>query len=169
VAILALGFLYLPFIIHQKNMLKAFTTLVPVFVTPLFTMYMLGVFTRAARRSGVAGLIGGGIYGVVALYDREITDVAWLEPWFTGQWVALSWSVVWTALSMGIATWVFGPQPKDEPLAFQETGWLAHSREALPPLRDHPFAHRIPALCRPVWYAILLIVVMTYVTFGLFW
>ncbi len=37
VVILALGFAYLPFIGSKETMLQAFLTLIPVFVTPLFT------------------------------------------------------------------------------------------------------------------------------------
>ncbi len=42
VVILALGFAYLPFIGSKETMLQAFLTLIPVFVTPLFTIYLIG-------------------------------------------------------------------------------------------------------------------------------
>ena len=71
IAVLLLGFLYLPFIMLQKNMLDAFTTLIPVFVTPLFAVYIGGVLTRVNRRSGLISLIVGSIYGMFALYCRE--------------------------------------------------------------------------------------------------
>lgn len=175
VVILVLGFLYLPFILLQENMLKAFTTLVPVFVTPLLTMYLAGVFTRAHRRSGVVGLFIGGSYGLVALWDREapkigwLPEIEWLAAWFTGPWVALPWAVVITASAMALATLVLGRQADDDELRLTETGWLARSREELPELREHPFRGKLPPWLNPIGYAWLLLIATGYVVFGLFW
>ncbi len=131
--VLLIGFAYLPFIWKQEHMIKAFTTLIPVFVTPLFIVYMLGVFTRVHRKSGIIGLACGAIYGLVALYDRQFSDVSWLPTWFTERWVAYSWSILFTLVPMLLVTAVLGAEDVAADEAWTETGWLERSREELPP------------------------------------
>jgi SSS family solute:Na+ symporter len=175
VGVLLLGFAYLPFILLQKNMLDAFTTLIPVFVTPLFAVYVLGVLTRAHRHSGLVGLLVGSAYGVFALYGREAKRIAFLPDlervplWLTDRWAALAWSFLITASAMGVATLLFGRQPRGEMAAFDEGGWLERSREALPPLREHPFRGSLPWWLWPPLYAALLLAATAYLGFWLFW
>ena len=170
IGVLALGFLYLPFIVTRENMIRAFTTLLPVFVTPLFTIYVVGVTTRAHRQSGLMGLAVGSAYGVLALIDREFHDLAWMPEWLSGRWIALSVSFAVTAATMAAVTWRMGRQPPGAVLAkFQEAGWLQRSREALPPLREHPFAAAPPVWARPELWAAGLMAVSLWVVFGLFW
>ncbi len=57
VVILASGFAYVPFIGSKETMLQAFLTLIPVFVTPLLTIYLIGIFTAAHRKAGIAGIM----------------------------------------------------------------------------------------------------------------
>jgi len=173
--VLLTGFLYLPFIMLQRNMLDAFITLIPVLVTPLFTMYLLGSFTRVSRKSGVAGLSTGALYGLFALYCREAPNIEWLPNiegvsiWFWGRWIAFCWSFVITACTMGIVTCSTGLQPQNELLAVQQTGWLARSSEELPELKEHPFQKNIPWWANPPAYAVALLVLCIYVVFELFW
>lgn len=162
--VLLIGFAYLPFIWKQEHMLKAFTTLIPVFVTPLFTIYMAGVFTRANRHSGIVGLVCGGVYGVVALCDRQFYDVVWLPPWLTERWVALSWSVLVTAVAMAVATMILGLEDGDATHELQEHGWLERSREELPDVAAPSDASSLPA-----WLAAALVLVCGWITFILFW
>jgi len=169
VAVLALGFLYLPFIRSQDKMLNAFTTLIPVFVTPLFTMYVLGVLTPVHRRSGLIGLIVASVYGVVALWDREVVDLTWLPWWLTSRWPAIAWSLVLTAAAMLVTTLILGPRRGDEQHWVEGDGWLQRSRETLPPLVEHPFQTRVPFLLQPGWAAASLLAGTAYVTFVLFW
>ena len=129
--VLLIGFLYLPFILKQEHMLKAFTTLIPVFVTPLFVVYLAGVFTRAHAQSGLIGLACGSLYGVIALIDRQFYDFAAVPAWLTERWGALLWSVLLTAVPMAIATFILGRQPADAEASFKEQGWLERSREEL--------------------------------------
>ncbi|MBI1311400.1 sodium/solute symporter [bacterium] len=136
VAVLLIGFAYLPFIWKQDHMLKAFTTLIPVFVTPLFTIYLAGVFTRLHRGSGTFGLLCGSSYGLVALYDRQFATPQILPHWFTELWVAYSWSIGFTLVPMVLASLVLtrwkgeGAEPRTE------TGWLQRSREELTAFPD---------------------------------
>ena len=136
--VLLSGFAYLPFIWKQEHMLKAFTTLIPVFVTPLLTIYVVGVLTRAHRKSGIIGLACGSLYGVIALCDRQFYDISSLPHWFTERWVALSWSILFTVIPMAIVTWCWGSAPPGVEDEWTERGWLQRSREDLPPLQDEP-------------------------------
>ena len=175
VGVLLLGFAYIPFILLQKNMLDAFTTLIPVFVTPLFTMYLAGVLTRANRRSGMIGLIVGSTFGLLALYCREATKIPWLPnattipTWLTDQWIALCWSFLITALTMAVATLFFGPDLRDQKLAINQSGWLKSSSETLPRLLEHPFQQSPSAWLNPTWYATALMAVSLYIVFWQYW
>ena len=177
--VLLIGFAYLPFIMQQENMLQAFTTLIPVFVTPLFTVYMLGVFTRVHRRSGIVGLVVGGVYGVIAFVDRQAVQIAglldidklpeWytesLPSWFTERWVALSWSILFTLVPMLLVTLYLGPEDKAEEETWSEKGWLQRSREELPPFSaEDSSASRIAN-----WLALGLLIFCGWVTLVWFW
>lgn len=169
VLILALGFAYLPFIYYKQGMIKAFTDLISVFATPLFTVYLAGVLTRAHRHSGLIGLLGGAVYGMLAFVDRNFYDMPWLPDWLTGRWMAFGWSMLITGSIIGITTLICGLQPKGEVVQFKETGWLQRSREQLPPIKEHPF-HDTPAWWQnPIIYAVALTILCFYVVFGLFW
>jgi SSS family solute:Na+ symporter len=126
------GFAYLPFIWKQEHMLKALITLIPVFVTPLFTIYIAGVFTPVNRRSGIIGLLIGALYGTVALIDRQFWDIAALPVWISERWVAFLWSIAFTLGPMLATTaWLGREGPLAEQL-WREQGWLQRSREELP-------------------------------------
>lgn len=171
IAILAIGFAYIPFISGKDTMLKAFLTLIPVFVTPLFTIYLLGVFTKAHPRSGLLGILSGALYGIVALWDREITDVAWLASWFTNRWVALCWSMIFTLIGSAIATSIWGRWKSEEPSESfsREPGWLERSREDLPTPKEHPFSGEVPVFLRPGLIAAVLVTTTTILLFTFFW
>lgn len=175
VAVLLVGFLYLPFILLQKNMLDAFTTLIPVFVTPLFTIYVVGSLTRANRHSGIIGLVAGSAYGLFALYCRESPRIDWLPNadgvplWLTDRWAALGWSLLTTASTMAVVTLILGKASGDEVLSVKQDGWLARSSEALPQLRETPFAGRTPWIADPRLYTVFLFAACFYVVFVLFW
>lgn len=166
--ILALGFAYLPFIGSKKTMLQAFLTLIPVFVTPLFATYLIGLFTPAHPRAGITGILVGACYGVGALFDREIADIAWLPEWFTGRWPALLWAIAFTSLGALLATLAFGRyDPKDSKPA--QAGWLRDSSQSLQPVADHPFDPAPPVWLNPKLTAFVLIAVTAFILFQFFW
>ncbi len=169
ICVLALGFLYLPFIATQQNMIKAFTTLISVFATPLLVTYLAGVLTPAHRRSGLIGLIAGASYGIIAFIDRVAYDIAWIPSWFTTRWTSFAWSVLFTAAAIAITTMVLGRQSPDKLLSTKDSGWLLRSRDELPTLLEHPFADRVPAWLNPVPWAVACVAASLYVVFGLFW
>ena len=61
-------------------MLQAFLTLIPVFVTPLFAVYVIGLLTRASSKAAVYGIAAGATYGVLALCDRDADGLAAVTP-----------------------------------------------------------------------------------------
>ena len=141
VGVLLLGFAYLPFIWKQEHMLKAFTTLIPVFVTPLFTIYLAGIFTKLHRGSGTFGLLCGAVYGLVALVNRQFSDgqlfdEPFLPHWFTERWVAYSWSIGFTLIPMILASLVLNLTTGHSEISHEDTGWLQRSREDLPAFPD---------------------------------
>ncbi len=169
VGVLVLGFLYLPFIANQENMIHAFTTLISVFATPLLVTYLAGVLTRAHRRSGLIGLIVGATYGVIALYDRVIYDVPWLPSWFTTRWTSFIWSIVFTSSAIALTTLVLGRQRWGELAETKDQGWLLRSRLELPPMLEHPFAERVPRWLNPDPWAAVCLLISLYVVFVTFW
>ncbi|HRX77478.1 MAG: sodium/solute symporter [Planctomycetaceae bacterium] len=169
VGVLALGFLYLPFIANQQNMIQAFTTLISVFATPLLITYLAGVLTPAHRRSGLIGLCVGASYGVIALVDRVFYDIAWLPTWFTSRWTSFGWSILFTGSAIAITTILLGRQSKSELAETKDTGWLLRSREELPTLREHPFVDRVPIWLNPTPWAVLCLAGSLYVVFVTFW
>jgi len=173
--VLLIGFLYLPFIAMQRNMLDALTTLIPVFVTPLFAMYVIGAFTSVHRRSGMIGLLVGSAYGVFALYDRESRHIGWLyeldgvPAWLTDRWAALCWSFLITSIAILAASLSWRSQKEDEIQQVRQTGWLERSRESLPEFREHPFHNKVPPWAIPELYAIFITAISFYVVFVAFW
>lgn len=175
VVILGLGFAYLPFIGSKETMLQAFLTLIPVFVTPLFTIYLIGIFTRAHAKAGIIGISAGALYGVIALIDREIVDVRWLASWFTGRWPALLWAMAFTAMGALATTLVFGKREsadvsnnkQGEP--GESSGWLQSSSRSLQPIPEHPFDSVPSRWFSPESLASVLVVLTTVVLFTFFW
>ncbi len=170
VAILVLGFAYLPLILRAPTMLAAFRSVTSVFVTPLLIVYLVGAVTRTNRRVGIFGLATGGLYGVVGFLDREVVDVSWLPAWLTGQWEAFVWAVVFTAAGCAVAA--LHPRwrrvsPMTERVA--AGGWLAKSSGELGPIRIHPFEGRVPLLASPALYTGVLAAISAWLVFGLFW
>jgi SSS family solute:Na+ symporter len=168
VVILAIGFAYLPFIGSKETMLQAFLTLIPVFVTPLFTIYLIGIFTRAHRKAGIVAIAVGACYGVIALVDREIVDIPWLAAWFTGRWPALLWAMAMTTLGATVATLFYG-RYTPQPAAQQPSGWLQTSSRELAPLPESPFSGKPPRWLRPESLAVILIASTALILFTFFW
>ena len=155
----------------KETMLQAFLTLIPVFVTPLFTIYLIGIFTRAPRRAGMWGIASGAAYGLLALWDRESTGAYWLADWFTGRWAALPWSMVFAALGALAATLVYGKwDGKEDPAHKPSNAWLRNSSANLAPLPDHPFKPGpLPFYLRPGLYATVLLSLTIAIIAVYFW
>ncbi len=181
VGILLMGFLYLPFIISQRNMVDSTLSMVSVFVTPLLTIYLLGALTRVHQKSGLVGLLAGGSFGVLCFLVREnlfASLVPFDLPYYVyGRWYVYSWSVLVTASSMLLATAYWGRAPRS--LVLQpassvtdktgEVGWLTSSSRELPAIKEHPFQDKVPVYLQPRWFALLLIPFNLWLVLVCFW
>jgi len=166
--ILVLGFAYLPFIMSAPNMLTAFRSMISVFVTPLFVLYLAGTLTGVPRQSGIFGLLTGGAYGLVAFLNREIVDFAWLPEWATGQWEAFLWSILFTTIGLaGSAAWL---RSRDAAASSASApgGWLERSSEELAEVREHPFVTS-PSPARNPWLYAGLVSVVSVLLIVIFW
>lgn len=176
VGILLIGFLYIPFIVRYDNMISALKTVIPIFVTPLFTIYLLGVLTRVPRESGLVGLTAGSLYGIVGFLHRmEIYDIDWISPIISDGWYAFPCSMIVTTIAMYAATLKWGwlkkenmPEPvqSDAPVKHD---WLSESRKELTAFKESPFEKPTPQYLNPNWYALALIAFSIWLIFGFFW
>ena len=114
--ILALGFIYVPFL-GEKGMLLFYLRLAGAIAVPLMTVMLMGVFTRVHRQTGIVGLLVGLGYGMSAI----LADFnGWALPvWYQNTWWTYLWNLVLPALSMILASkvidWRRGPV-RDEAL-----------------------------------------------------
>ena len=174
IAILLMGFLYIPFIARFDNMVQALRTLIPVFVTPLFTTYLVGILTRVPRESGLVGLLAGSLFGIVGFVDRELIDLNWVSPLLTSKWYAFPCSMFVTALAMFASTLKWGWISKEQFVAQSaetqvKSGWLSTSSQELRNLKTGYSAKPYPWYLNPNLYAVLLIIFSGWIIFIFFW
>ena len=99
--ILALGFLYVPFL-GEKGMLLFYLRLAGAIAVPLMTVILMGVFTRVHRGTGIIGLLVGLGYGISAIL-ADFND--WPLPvWYQNTWWTYLWNIVLPAASMLLAS-----------------------------------------------------------------
>jgi len=157
--ILGIGFLYIPFIIHQRNMVDATLSLIPVFITPLFTIYLLGAVTNVHRRSAIPGLVVGGAFGCLCLLARESEAFSWVSPIFSEKWYNYPWSVLITASTMLLVT----------PLLNRLYGRREQPDKIDTPAHDHVPASNGSARLLSQGFALVLIAFSAWLIFVLFW
>ncbi len=112
--ILALGFLYVPFL--QQGMLLFYLRLAGAIAVPLMTVMLMGVFTRVRRETGIVGLLVGLSYGISAIL-ADLND--WPMPvWYHNTWWTYLWNLLLPALSMGAVSawlkWRRGPAAEED-------------------------------------------------------
>ena len=172
ILIVALSFGFVPFILSSSTIVDFFVRITSVFVTPLMTVYLMGVLTPVNRRSGLVGLIAGAIYGLAASNLGGSADAPGLLLfWFTERFAAYSWSMGITAAAMLAASLLWG-WTKDAQQVIRPSGWRADSRETLPEMVASPFAvrgRRVPWWAKPVLSAALLITASGIMVFGVLW
>ena len=139
--ILALGFVYVPFL-GEKGMLLFYLRLAGAIAVPLMTVMLMGVFTRVHRQTGIVGLLVGLGYGMSAIL-ADFNDWA-LPVWYQNTWWTYLWNLVLPALSMLIASkaidWRRGPV-RDE-----ELRGLVYARREDPASLRPLMARRLAAL-----------------------
>jgi SSS family solute:Na+ symporter len=131
IVIVALSFVYVPYILDSDGIVDFFVGITKVFVTPLLTVYLVGALTRADPRSALVGLVVGPLYGLAALYYGGTSDKPGeLPAWFTEKFASFLWSTLITSLSMLIASVILRRWPQKK-TATAPTGWLARSRDPI--------------------------------------
>ena len=172
ILIIALSFGFVPFILSSSTIIDFFVRITSVFVTPLMTVYLMGVLTPVNRRSGLVGLIAGVIYGLAASNLGGSSEASGLLPfWFTERFAAYSWSMGITAAAMLAASLLWG-WTKDPQQVIRPSGWRADSRATLPEMVASPFAvrgRRVPWWAKPALSAALLITASGIMVFGVLW
>ena len=167
--VVAASFAYIPFILRFENIAGFFIRVTSVFVIPLMTVYLMGVFTRVHRRSGIVGLAVGSGYGILALVGSGL-DL--LPVWFTDKFAAYVWSIVATSGAMILTSLVLGRDPASSLPHRKVGGWLDRSRQGVPELVDSPFeaqGRAVPLWARPnLWAGVVMAASLTLV-FYVFW
>ena len=99
--IIALGFIYVPFL-GQKGMLMFYLRLAGAIAVPLMTVILMGVFTRIHRATGLVGLVVGLGYGISAILAESYE---WgLPVWYTHTWWTYLWNIILPATAMVVAS-----------------------------------------------------------------
>ena len=70
---------------------------------------------------------------------------------------------------MIVVTLLTGQQSSKELLTIDHYGWLARSRESLPPVREHPFENDVPWWANAKLWAVAMFAICLYLVFGVFW
>ena len=139
--ILALGFVYVPFL-GEKGMLLFYLRLAGAIAVPLMTVMLMGVFTRVHRQTGIVGLAVGLGYGMSAIL-ADFNEWA-LPVWYQNTWWTYLWNLVLPALSMLIASKVI--DWRRGPVRDEELRGLVYARHEDPAsLRQH-MGQRLSAL-----------------------
>jgi hypothetical protein len=172
--VIGCSFGYVPFVL-EEGMLFFYLKMVGAFVVPLLTIYLVGGFTRASRKSGAVGLVAGVTYGIARLLAEPIAvnyGVAIMAPWLADPIVAYPMSMLITAGAMLVTTAAEGPVPPGELVHQEQHGWLRASQIAARQATDSPIAvepqSRALKLLPSVLGLIIIAVGMT-LAFWVFW
>jgi len=182
IAVIALSFLYVPFL--KVGMVLFIMRLSSVAVIPLFTVYLMGALTRVNRRSGTIGLVTGILFGISSLLGETFQ---WSLPfWWTNMWWAYPTSMIVTASAMVLATVATGWENRETlrglvtmsddaiapatSLAATEGTWLERSRsEAIQlPAPDESMLSG-PWYAHPLFWAVAFIGAIGFVNLVLLW
>jgi SSS family solute:Na+ symporter len=133
-AIIFGSFLYVP-ILQREGMFDTWLEMASVFVVPLLTLYLMGIFTPVHRATGTVGLAAGMAYGVWSWIARGPAldeGIRLLPSPLLDGFTTAPASMIVTAASMLLVTLVTGRETRDA-LRFEESGaWLRESRRQLP-------------------------------------
>ena len=139
--ILALGFVYVPFL-GEKGMLLFYLRLAGAIAVPLMTVMLMGVFTRVHRQTGIVGLLVGLGYGMSAIL-ADFNDWA-LPVWYQNTWWTYLWNLVLPALSMLVASKVL--DWRRGPVRDEELRGLVYARREDPASLRQQMGQRLAAL-----------------------
>ena len=123
------SFAYVPFLL-EEGMMLFYLDLVGSFVTPLLTVYLMGIFTRVHRKSGTIGLLAGIAYGAWRLFASRMateTGTVLLPTPMLDSFAAYPINLAITAGTMVVVSLVLGFEPRDSLLHKEAAGWLRES------------------------------------------
>jgi SSS family solute:Na+ symporter len=192
--ILALGFLYVPFL--KSGMLAIYLRLAGAIAVPLTTVILMGVFTRVHRATGTIGLLAGLTYGTSALLGDYYR---WPIPsWYTNLWWAYLWNLLLPAAVMLVCSWIItlrrGPTTEEElegliysrrqsstdlqvlmgrRLKVLEGTWLQQTLLRAPSKPRYPFSlppgGKVPWRLRPELWILVYLCIISWLLFFVFW
>jgi SSS family solute:Na+ symporter len=169
VLVVAISFVYVPFILHSPSIVDFFVRITSVFVTPLLSVYLVGVLTRADRRCALVGLVIGPIYGFAAM---TLGESGVLPAWFTEKFATYLWSTLITSSSMLMASALLRAWPQEAKTPAPATGWLARSQSRMDEIHSSAAAadlHPIAWWCQPVLWAALALSLAGWGVFVVLW
>ena len=164
------SFGYVPFLIRERGMMLFLIDQVSVFVVPLLTIYLMGIFTRVHRGSGAVGLSVGVTYGVLRLLAPMVTEgfgILILPSLVLSSYAGYVFSVFITAGTMIVMSLLLGWEPPGNLLHQERTGWLRSSQLQVSRIDQ---THHVTL--SPVWPAVLggaVIVLGAVLSFFTFW
>lgn len=162
------SFAYVPF--FDGGMVFFYLELVSAWVIPLLTAYVLGVFTRVHRSSGIIGLFVGVAYGVLRLFAPTIAthfDIVVLPSVMVDGYAAYTISFSLTALTMVAVSLVLGWESPGQLLHKEKEGWLRSSQEQASQLTAVDSRPR-----RDLWPLLIAVVLLAsgvFLSFVIFW
>ena len=164
------SFGYVPLLIRERGMMLFLIDQVSVFVVPLLTIYLMGIFTRVHRSSGAVGLSVGVAYGVLRLLAPVVAErfaVVVLPPLMVNAYASYVFSILITAGTMIAMSLLLGWEPPGKLLHQEKTGWLRASQLRVSQIEPTGHVSR-----SPVWPAVLgiaVVVVGVLLSLVIFW
>tara|TARA_Y100000588_G_scaffold234265_1_gene247845 strand:- start:5579 stop:7333 length:1755 start_codon:yes stop_codon:yes gene_type:complete len=164
------SFLYVPFLQQGQGMLLFYIELAGAFVIPLLALYLMGVFTRVNRRSGTISLLIGVCYGSLRLLSPHIAEmwgIVLLPDFLLNSYSGYLVSMVLTAGSMIIVSFIFGWESRGTLLHKESGGWLLSSQ-----IQASQSQPSIPTSRSEFWPALLgacVVGIGLFLSFVVFW
>ena len=128
--VIGASFVYLPALL-SGGMVVFYLEITSAFVIPLFTLYIMGVFTRVHPRTGIIGLLVGSSYGILRLVAPLIAEsyhIQILPIFLLDKYGAYLYSLVLTSVTMLAASLVLGWLPSGQLIHREQRGWLRTSQ-----------------------------------------
>ena len=128
--VIGASFVYLPALL-SGGMVVLYLEITSALVIPLFTLYIMGIFTRVHPRTGIIGLLVGSTYGAVRLLAPLIAEsyhIQILPTFLLDKYGAYFYSLVLTSVTMLVASLVLGWVPSGQLIRGEQRGWLRTSQ-----------------------------------------
>ena len=188
---IAISFAYVPLL--QAGILAFYMKITGVAVVPLFTVYLMGVLTRVAKKSATVGLVTGIICGATRFIDPVLDKLGYeaLPVWWTNTWWGYLWSIAVTVLAMIITSFIVGWARREDVVgltiftagkkmvakdaasdAAGRNTWLESSLTEVPAGPEYPAtqaSNPFFAWALSVVLAVLLLLVLGYLNLVFFW